>query len=356
MRKFQPKPAPSRRVASEKSVLSMGYQAREFQQDEATAKFAPCLTCVERMIKNRECTDTKVLVGVETFDCHMIILKSYSEFFAKLDKDEDVDKQSIILPEDKITPMAFYIIYEWMLDDNAYPQRQFFAEVFKAATFLNIRELLGQQMACIDDMKQIGEREALSIYLEAKGADEKHLQKLMVKKISKIFLTFASSWEFLVLQSDEVEIMFRSNRLAVNSELDMLFVAIRWLQHEWPMRKKSIASLMKFVRFNLFESWQLVELKKYPKELENIFKITEVQELIDKALSIISLRNLYTDGEPPQESINRCLIDDPLWRQFKFDKNPNMFINYCNFSKYLKQLVGDRWRSLKYADPKHESM
>lgn len=310
------------------------------------------------MLKNRECTDTKVFIGTETFDCHMLVLKSYSEYFAKLDKSENIDRQCIIVPDEKVTPIAFEIIYEWMLEDDDKPHRRYFAEVFKAATFLKVSELLDQQICCIDDMKQIGEREALSIYLEAKEADEKHLQNMMVKKISKIFLTFASSWEFLVLKCDELEAMFSSNRLAVNSELDMLFVAIRWLQHEWPSRKKSIVPLLKFIRFDFFESWQLVELKKYPVELENIFKIPDVQKLIDKALFTISLRNAHVEGEGdmPPDAINRCLIDDPLWREFNFDKNPNMFKNYCNFSKYLKHFVGDRWRSLKYVDPRHESV
>jgi hypothetical protein len=204
----------------------------------------------------------------------------------------------------------------------------------------------------------IEEREALSIYLEAKAANVKPLQDFMMNKISKIFLTFVSSWEYLLLLYEEVEAFFQSNRLGVNSELDMLFAAIRWLQHDWPQREKSIAKLMKCVRFELIQSWQLVELKKFPKELKHIFKVREVQEMIDKALSNISLQHSHIEGDGDNLPLvfNRRLINDPMWNEFEFEKNPNVYHNYCNFCKYLKRLSESHWRKIKYFDPKHESV
>ena len=289
----------------------------------------------------------------------MIVLKSYSEYFEKLDKNDEIDTQTVTLPDDQVTPTAFYKIYEWMLADENFLTRSSFAEIFKAAKFLKIQDLLSQCMCCIDDMRVIGEREALSIYLEAKEINEKSLQDYMRMKISKIFLTFVASWEFLELTQDEVEDFFKSNRLGVNSELDMLFSGIRWLQHNWSQRKKSIPTLLRFVRFELIQSWQLVELKRFPRELEHIFKYPEVQDMIDKALSYISLQNsdhCKGDSETLTTVFNRRLINDPMWNEFQFERNPNLFQNFCNFCKYLNKLDGCHWRKLKYSDPKHESV
>lgn len=215
--------------------------------------------------------------------------------------------------------------------------------MFKAAKFLEVRELMSQLMCCIDDKRVIGEREALSIYLKAKECSETALQDFMKIKISKIFLTFVASWEFLTLKYQEVEDFLKSNRVGVNSEFDMLFVAIRWLQHEWPLRKKKVSRLLEFVRFELIQSWQLVEMKKFPKELSHIFKHKEVQEMIDKALSHVSL--LHADYNPEDESLpqvfNRRLISDPMWNEFQFERNANLFENFCNFCKYLKQIDGE---------------
>lgn len=343
----------------EKTMSTLGFHPRQFTQEEASAKFPTVMDSIEKMLKNRENTDTTISVGNETFDCHMIVLKCYSEYFDKLDANKNLDTKVVILPEDQVSPVAFYKIYDWMLADDAKVSRSHFAEVFKAAKYLNIRELMSQCMCCIDDKNVIGEREALSIYLESKEAGEKSLQEFMIKKISKFFLTFVASWEYLELIQEEVESFFKSNRLGVNSELDMLFAAIRWLQHGWPQRKKSIASLLKFVRFELIQSWQLVELKKYPKELEHIFKIPEVQEMIDKALSYVSLQsseNGSGDGDNIEAVFNRRLITDPLWNKFEFELNPNIHENYLNFCSYLSQLDACHWRKIKYANPLHESV
>lgn len=359
MKKRQSRSAASIEVEPEKSISTLGFHPRQFTQDEATAKFPSVLTCIEKLLKNREQTDTTVVVGSETFECHMIVLKCYSEYFEKLDANTSLDTKTVILPEDQVSSVAFFKIYEWMLSDEEKVERSNFAEVYKAAKFLKIRELMSQLMCCIDDKKVIEEREALSIYLEAKAANEKSLQEFMLKKISKIFLTFVASWEFLVLHFEEAEDLFRSNRLGINSELDMLLAAIRWLQHDWPQRKKSIAGLMSLVRFELMQSWQLVELKRYPKELEHIFKIHDVQNMIDKALSSISLQCSETgagDEESVSEVFNRRLINDPLWNEFEFEMNPNIHENYLNFCAYLSQLNACHWRKIKYADPKHDSV
>lgn len=343
-------------MVPETTLSTLGIYPRQFTPEEGSAKFQTYLTSVVKMAKNRVHCDTKIVIGEETFDCHMIVLKGYSKYFADLSKKEEFDKQTVFLPNEKVSSEAFKIIYEWMLSNDNIPQRLHFAAVFKAATYLKIHEYLSQFMCIIDDKTVIGEREALSIYLEAKEVDDKSLQDLMRVKISKLFLTFVASWEYLTLNYDEVEDFFRSNTVGVNSELDMLFAAIRWLQHEWPLRHKLVAPLMKFVRFELLKVWQLIELKKYPQELQHIFKIPEVQEIIDNALSSTLLQcSSHGDGDKVSKVITRQIINDPMWNAFEIEKNPNFSQNYQNFSMYLKKLNGTHWQKLKYADPKHES-
>lgn len=271
MKKFSHQKPPNRKLQAahglqpEKTISALAIQPRPFTKEESSAKFPPFLACYEKLFKNRQQTDTKVTIGNEIFDCHMTVLKCYSEYFAKLDTNKSLDTRDVILQEDQVTAKAFKKIYKWMLSDDGNVARSNFAEVFKAAKYLKISELTDQMMCIVDDKKLIGEREALSLYLEAREVNEKTLQSFMMSKISRIFLTFVASWEYLMLSYEEVEQLFKSNRLGVNSELDMLFAAIRWLQHDWPCHKKNVSNLLKYVRFELIRSWQLVELKKYPK-------------------------------------------------------------------------------------------
>ncbi|CRK87525.1 CLUMA_CG001326, isoform A [Clunio marinus] len=338
-----------------RSMSAMGIVPKKFNEEESSANFPQVYEIIEKILKSREHCDLNIVIGSESFECHMNVLKSYSEYFQKSEK--SLKSGTIELPEDKVTPEAFNVIYAWMLADESEIPRLHFARIFKAAKFLEIKELLSQIMCFIDE-NVIGEREALSIYLEAKEINEKTLQGFMMKKISKIFLTFVASWEYLQLTEEEVTQLLQSNRLGVNSELDILFAVIRWSQHEWPSRKSSLSHLMKCVRFELIQSWQLVELKKYPKEFEHIFKMKEIQAMIDDAISLISLRNAQHDGDGDQDpfpaTIHRRIINDPMWNSFEFEKNSNLYHNYRNFCIYLKQFDAVHWRKVKYSNPKHE--
>jgi hypothetical protein len=341
---------------SETTLSSLGIRPRQFTIEEGSANFPTHLELIEKMVRRREHCDTEVIIGTERFNCHMIVLSGYSDYFEDLKKNEEFDTHTVFLPEEQVSPTAFKIIYDWMLSDGDIPMRLHFAAVFKATKFLKVHEYLAQFMCVIDDKTVIGEREALSIYLEAKAVNEKSLQDFMRPKVSKLFLTFVSSWEYLELTFEEVESFFRSNTVSVNSELDMLFAAIRWLQHEWPRRHKMVTPLLKQVRFELMQTCQLVDLKNFPDEFKHIFKAPEVQQVIDNALtSLLQQSSNQADGDNEPKVINRRLINDPMWNSFDFETCTDFKENYKNFCKYLKNLRGKHWQNIKYADPKHES-
>ena len=335
--------------AKEQSFESLKFEVKSFPKNFARVKYPTFILCIEKFIQKFKFCDTVIVIGKERFNCHFIVVKCFSKHFEKFGK----NTTSIELPTDQVTPKAFCEIYEWMLASDNHIKRESFAEVFKAVRFLQIDKLLQHLMMIVDDQHIISEREAISVFLEAKRFNAKCLQSFMVGKISKIFLTFVASKEFLECTLDEALEFFKSNRIAINSEVDMIFTAIRWLLYKWPRRKNNIKQILKQIKFELIVPWQLVEFKKYPQQLGPIFHPIEIQTAIDEALSYQSTRQLQTFSDEHLSErliVSRRIIDDPLWQGFDFDRNSNVHVGYNNFKEYLKKLDAFHWTRIECRD------
>jgi hypothetical protein len=335
---------------TEMSISQLGLSPRQLTRDEVSMESScPSLfDCMERIVNERKFTDVKILAGDEEFECHFLVLKSYSRYFEKFGLDSPVIK----LPKEHVTSRAFEAIYEWMLNDSETIKRSYFVELFKAAKFLQIDELICQCMCIIDDGKLIGEREALSLYLEAIEHDEQVIKDIMIRKINKIFLTFVASIEFLNLNFNDVQQLLKLNSIGVNSELDIFFTVLLWLEHDWNTRKDKLIPLMELVRFELFQPWQLVELKKCPENLSEALDHDEIFDLIDNALASITLsKSSFSIGDYQRDFVvvlkRRIINDDVLWKSFDFETNPNFHENYLNFCKYLHQISSCHWLNIQ---------
>lgn len=303
----------------------------------------------EYNIRNKRACDMTIIIGKETFKCHSVVLKVYTEYFVKLEM-SGFSLEVIELPIDQVSIDAFREIYDWMLNEDFEIPRVKFADIFRTAIFLKVKDLVKECMAIIDDKLIIGEREAVSIFLEAKKINCKLLQSHMIKKISKIFLTFVASLDFLELNFEEVYEFFKSNWIAVNSEMDMLYVALRWLEYEWPKRQNCVKKLFKLIKFEVIPSWMVVEIRSYPENYAHIFDL--VVDILNDAQHYHSNRHAAENGlgafkNECHMAIPRKRIDDPKWKELKIQDNPRVFDAYEQFKIYLKKLNANHWKKLK---------
>lgn len=268
--------------SKELSLKELGIKPREFPPQFFLNHNIPlCSNMIEYNLKNKIACDTTIIIGKETFECHSIVLKVHTEYFIKWEE-SGYSMETVELPSNQVSMDSFSEIYNWMLNENYEIPRPKFADIFKSGVFLKIKDLVKECMAIIDDKELIDERVAISIFLEAKKIDCRLLQSHMIAKVSKIFLTFVASLEFLELSFEEVHEFFKSNAIAVNSETDMVYVALRWLEFEWPKRKSSVKRLFKLIKFEVMPFWILAEIRKYPENLAHIFCL--VEDIIDDAM------------------------------------------------------------------------
>lgn len=316
---------------------------------------------LRRMLLNFEKTNVQIRIADTTYNCHMLVLQCYSEFFMEL-----THEQHVILPADKVTAAAFYRVYEWMLSAEPLVQRDGILELFNAAQYLRIKGLVAQCWVCLDDDERFSEDAAFMLYLEARalGHGDELIQRLMLNRVGKFFLTLVASREFVEFEVDEVCRLLQSNSIAVNAETEVLMAATRWLDWDWPDRQRHLLAVMRCVRFGLMTPWQLVELKRNVdvREIRQFVECAEVQKMVDDALSYVTTKYWYADNADTiqhylerlqfTEPLERQWIRDPVWYE-NFEQHNQMCVSYGSFLEYLariREMGNEHWRSLRFCD------
>ncbi|CAD6215628.1 GSCOCG00000440001-RA-CDS [Cotesia congregata] len=271
----------------------------------------------------------------------------------------------IFLPLDpylrsSVTSKAFSIIYDWMISESNEScqllRRDNILEIFMAAQFLGIKELEEQCWAFIDNNDLFSEDTAFLLYVEARKLGNTPVMELMVPRIMKFFLLLVSTKDFLELQVEELCLLLRSNYICVNSEMEVLMSAVRWLMHDWETRRQYMLSVLKCVRFGLIAPWQLVEVKRNPEnpEFMELMSNPEVQKMVDDGLAFVIIKHWYgNQTEDYYRWIDLLGLTEPTSRNWAGeDKN---YVTYQEFLLYLEDYQRSMMLELKSRKGKSNS-
>ncbi|KAK0078846.1 hypothetical protein PV325_002037 [Microctonus aethiopoides] len=291
---------------------------------------------LSRRITNYTNADFIVRIGNDEFHCHLLVLQSYSTFF-----DEKHCKE-IDLTESNVTSKAFSIIYDWMISTTSESchllRRDNILDIFMGAQYLGIKELEEQCWAFIDNDELFSEDTAFLLYLEAKKIGNTAVMELMVPRIMKFFLLLVSTKDFLELSVEELCSLLRSNYICVNSEMEVLMSAVRWLMFNWDERKQYMIQVLKCIRFGLIAPWQLIDVKRNPEnpEFMELMSFEEIRKMVDDGLAFVIIKYWYGDQtEDYYHWIDLLGLTEPTNRNWAGeDKN---YVTYREFLLYLDE-------------------
>lgn len=295
--------------------------------------------------------------GSADFQCHSIVLRAYSKFFSEIEQNLLI----IELPPDKVTAKAFEFIYDWMLNTNAKVQRDGLMQVFIAAEYLKIDELIEQCWSCMDSSIHFNEDTAFALYLEAKGIENQVIPALMLPRISRFFLILVASKEFVEFTVDEVIALLSLSTIAVHSEAEVLFSAMRWLFFDWNTRKKDLIPVMECVRFGLISSLQLMEFTRgLNEDIQRIMENPEIHKMAADGLLYAITKQFYGEEDYVQATIERLELNEPnkrRWLEIEGEeKGMNAWLGkYSTFLDYLEMLKEkgvSYWKSFKFINDK----
>ncbi|XP_068152737.1 uncharacterized protein [Drosophila tropicalis] len=307
-----------------------------------------------KLIQSGLSTDVVINIRDREFQCHSIVLHIYSKRLRPY-----LENSLIIIKSSKITPRGFSLAYQWMIAKNGVINPRDITELLRAATYLQMPDLLEQCWEILDN-RIFNEFTAFDlIYQARKVADLNQLNEPMALRISKAFLTIVSSYEYLELNDKQMCNLLSSCNLAVNSEVEVLFSALLWLNHQWPMRQDMVGSIMKNIRFGYLAPTILSKFKTNDRH-----KICPFGHILDHFCALPEMSNVIQDGLfyssllitghkdqkffratlnqhkltmlPPRRWMcdGRCSYHRPIGRSC-----PNMrHLSYEDFANYLLQL------------------
>ncbi|XP_068146987.1 kelch-like protein 1 isoform X1 [Drosophila tropicalis] len=312
---------------------------------------------------SNEHPDLLVCIGNEKFPCHRLLLSVYTDVVQLAQGSGKLE-----LPADQVPAKGFQQAYKWMLDGRTDLEQSLLVEILAVAKFLNIDELVQVVWYWLDKPDLFYEDQAFLVAHRALLLGRvMNLDTLMMQRIKCFFLTLVASREFISLPVENVCALLQSDELAVNTEKEVFFSAIRWLTHHWPARKEYVTTVLKTVRMALLPYNFLKQLQSPPipdePELNLISELPEVASFLRDACFAQTL-TYYSDGthifnqicgifefQPP---VPRKFICHDLALHHKAEPNESQSeFYYKAFLRYLailQNLKPYAWRKLQPQD------
>lgn len=310
------------------------------------------------LVQKEVTADINVIVQGHKFACHLPLLQISTTYFRSHTETEDVH-----LDSEDATAVGFWKFYSWLVCADGKPEREHIVELYLMARLLDAQDLLNQLWYCFDNNQLFNEGTAFELYLETVPYATSTLQQLMLPRVRRFFLSAICTAEFVDLPADKVYDMLSSNVINVNSEMEVLMAALRWLRCDWQPRKQHVVQIMRAIRFHLMPSWYLISLKSKQMHpvLQQIYETRDVLDMIDAGLSY-SVTQQFMDAASPVEvtlgqepSRQRERIIDERAAHHHVYKCPNWkFIDFEVFDAYLQQVIEagpEFYKSLKSWEP-----
>ncbi|XP_016972076.1 kelch-like protein 3 [Drosophila rhopaloa] len=302
-------------------------------------------------VRSNTYADVAVTVKNHSFMCHSLVLCAHSKLMAK-----KLNSGSICFNTPKLSAKGFSQAYKWITSDHYNLDCTDFIDVLRAAYYLEMPDLIKYCWKILDS-PMFNEVSAFSILYESRHAPElSKVHKLMATRISQSLMRVAASHEFLCLSERQVCSLLKSNSLAVNSEMEVLYCALLWLNHLWPKRRSCTQKILKNIRFGFLSPTMLSKFKTQDRNNIGCFgpiltvfsQLPGLGRLIQDALFYSSL--IITSHKDPkclEENIeyNQIKLIDP--RQWISDSKcgyhrivtrmcPNMrYVTFRQFKEYL---------------------
>ncbi|XP_016986351.2 uncharacterized protein LOC108049619 [Drosophila rhopaloa] len=349
---------------NERTLSSLGYSSASTLKPleiskslgEKTNLYHKLVDLVRRRIK----PNSIITIGKSQHPVHLMVLQSFSRTFRDVSNELSVD-----LPEEKVTPRSFRLIYDWMIEDTPILPRLGLLEVLQAASFLQIPQLASQCEYCLKN--GFREESAAMLYLEAKLLKLEQNHRHLLVRISKFFLTLVASKEFLRLQLNPLLMLIMSSDIGVNTELEVFMAAVRWLNHQWPQRQGNITVVASSIRFGLIPPWLLIRLQKpdiTAVEVRRIVTEPEVRQAIHDGIAYTTTRLFFgADREAFKNHLHNSSAHPPIQRTWIYDRKCRhhhrlhckitLELTYETFVEYLNYLQNqnrDYWHSIEIAE------
>jgi len=220
---------------------------------------------------------------------------------------------------------AFGIIYKRMRDRTLLKLRHAI-KVMQAAKFLKIDLLIIECWKLFNE-PDVREKVAFDIYWSAGRFSElEELRTVMLTRIRFYFLPMVGTTRFLKMNLDQLNSFIKLDTIGVNSEVEIFYVAVRWIRHNPTDRLPHMKEIMNLVRISFISMTTLKTIQEnlVSEDFENICsadyvaqqlsKDSDIKYVLNVAVSYIKHRKqTETEGEANGTTIPKAYTKPLLW-------------------------------------------
>ncbi|XP_062140523.1 uncharacterized protein LOC133848839 isoform X2 [Drosophila sulfurigaster albostrigata] len=217
-------------------------------EDKGQVLIAPPKITLEHiaseMLENNYGAYMHVEIGKHVFDCIPRLLKVYSKWFERLNR----NIIEVMLDERDVPPKGFRAIYRWMRTQKTIIKKHS-VKAMQGAKYLQIDTLEMELWDLLSD-PEIRERAAFDLFASAGNLSLlDDFRPLMAGRVRNYFLPLVASEDFVKLQPQQLIVLLKATTLGVNSEIEVLYAAVRWILHKTQDRLPHMQEVMQSLRF-----------------------------------------------------------------------------------------------------------
>ncbi|KAH8266986.1 hypothetical protein KR018_008645 [Drosophila ironensis] len=157
-------------------------------------------------------------------------------------------------------------------------------------------------------------------------------RQLMLQRIGFFFLALVGTPQFLEMPTDDVIMLLQQNNLGVNSEIEVLYSCFRWISARPTQRAVLMRRLVECVRFTrlpltmLRQLWRGFAIDGRPPHnphcmVTSFHRDTIVQGRISDAITLVSLRRVYTDRDEFKQYCREKGLKVEAPREWMYDED-----------------------------------
>lgn len=187
------------------------------------------------------------------FNVHKCILSAASEYFSamfsgsfKESRQEEINITSI---DSVPLGIVLRLIYGFNVEFNSLRDEDLMMEVLKAANLLQIDFIVEYCWSFL--LKRISQENCWTILRLADMMMRKSVYDEVISFIGAHLKQFWKSKEILEVDAVTIENILKSNDLKVQTEEDVFFLMVAWINHDMDERFKYCPQLLKYIRLNL---------------------------------------------------------------------------------------------------------
>ncbi|XP_066559811.1 kelch-like protein 3 [Amia ocellicauda] len=235
-------------------------EEEDFPDDSTTPLGEYVTQGLKQLLDAEQLCDVTLVVEGRRFMCHRALLAAVSPYFRAMFTSPLVESRLTEIRLEEVTPQVMETVIRFVYSGEAGLSLDTAEDLFVAANRLQVLPL--QDLCSRFLFEHLSVENCLGMYSLARSHHDPLLLRASLRLVAQHFPRVSRQRDFLLLDPGTLGSLLGSDRLGVESEVEVYDAARRWAEHQPRQRYPHMPALLRHLRPGLLsteESWRLQE-------------------------------------------------------------------------------------------------